>query len=72
MSRFPAAILGLDNKGRIAVGADADLTLVDLDAVWTVDKDKLHSKSHNCPYHGQTLAGRVVLTIRDGRITYKA
>ena len=72
MSRFPAAILGLDNKGRIGVGADADLTLVDLDAVWTVDKDKLHSKSHNCPYHGQTLAGRVVLTIRDGRITYKA
>lgn len=72
MSRFPAAILGLDNKGRVAVGADADLTLVDLDAVWTVDKDKLHSKSHNCPYHGQTLAGRVVLTIRDGRITYKA
>ena len=72
MSRFPAAILGLDSKGRIAVGADADLTLVDLDAVWTVDKDKLHSKSHNCPYHGQTLAGRVVLTIRDGRITYKA
>ena len=72
MSRFPAAILGLDNKGRIAVGADADLTLVDLDAVWTVDKDKLHSKSRNCPYHGQTLAGRVVLTIRDGRITYKA
>ena len=72
MSRFPAAILGLDNKGRIAVGADADLTLVDLDAAWTVDKDKLHSKSHNCPYHGQTLAGRVVLTIRDGRITYKA
>ena len=54
------------------MGADADLTLVDLDAAWTVDKDKLHSKSHNCPYHGQTLAGRVVLTIRDGRITYKA
>ena len=72
MSRFPAAILGLDSKGRIAVGADADLTLVDLDAVWTVDKDKLHSKSRNCPYHGQTLTGRVVLTIRDGRITYKA
>ena len=72
MSRFPAAILGLDNKGRIAVGADADLTLVDLDAAWTVDKDKLHSMSRNCPYHGQTLAGRVVLTIRDGRITYKA
>ena len=72
MSRFPAAILGLNSKGRIAVGADADLTLVDLDAVWTVDKDKLHSKSRNCPYHGQTPTGRVVLTIRDGRITYKA
>ncbi len=72
MSRFPAAILGLENKGRVAVGADADLTLVDLDAAWTVDKDKLHSKSHNCPYHGTTLSGRVVLTIRGGRITYEA
>ena len=71
MSRFPAAILGLAGKGRVEVGADADLVLVDLDTPFTVDKAALHSKSRNCPYHGLTLYGRVDLTLRGGRVTYQ-
>ena len=42
MSRFPAAILGLAGKGRVEVGADADLTLVELDTPFTVDREALH------------------------------
>ena len=71
MSRFPAAILGLDDKGTIEVGKDADLVLVDLDTPYIVDKDKLHSKSHNCPYDGEELYGRVDYTLRGGKITFQ-
>ena len=71
MSRFPAAILGLDNKGAIRVGADADLTLVDLDTPYVVDKNAMHSKCCNTPFDGATLYGRVDMTIRGGRVTYR-
>ena len=71
MSRFPAAILGLDNKGAIRVGADADLTLVDLDTPYVVDKNAMHSKCSNTPFDGATLYGRVDMTIRGGRVTYQ-
>lgn len=71
MSANPAAILGLAGKGRLAVGMDADLVLVDLDAPYTVDREKLHGKSRNCPYHGQQLYGRVCATLKGGRLTYQ-
>ena len=71
MSRFPAAILGLEGKGAIQVGADADLVLVDLDTPYVVDKNTMYSKSHNTPFDGVTLYGRVDLTIRGGKITYQ-
>lgn len=71
MSRFPAAILGLAGKGAVQVGMDADLTLVELDTPYVVDAATMHSKSHNTPFDGVTLYGRVDLTIRGGRVTYQ-
>lgn len=71
MSRFPAAILGLAGKGAVQVGMDADLTLVELDTPYVVDASAMHSKSHNTPFDGVTLYGRVDLTIRGGRVTYQ-
>ena len=71
MSRFPAAILGLAGKGAIQVGMDADLTLVELDTPYVVDAAAMHSKSHNTPFDGVTLYGRVDLTIRGGHVTYR-
>ena len=71
MSRFPAAILGLAGKGAIQVGMDADLTLMELDTPYVVDAAAMHSKSHNTPFDGVTLYGRVDLTIRGGRVTYQ-
>ena len=73
MSSGPAQVLGLDDrKGLLAPGYDADLALVDLDHMYTVEAAKLHSKSKNSPYDGEHLYGRVVTTIKQGRITYRS
>ena len=71
MSTAPAAILGLENRGRVAVGCAADLARVELDTPYTVDNAALHSKSRNSPYQGAQLWGRVHATLRAGRITWQ-
>ena len=71
MSTAPAEILGLAGHGRVLPGYAADLVLVELDTPYTVDKNALHSKSHNCPYDGAQLFGRVDLTIKGGIVTWK-
>ena len=71
MSTRPAEILGLA-KGQLEPGYDADFVLADLDTPYTVDKDKLHSKSHNTPFDGVELYGKVCATIKGGKITYQA
>ena len=37
-----------------------------------LDKNKLHSKSHNCPFDGAQLYGRVCATVKGGELTYQA
>ena len=52
----PAAVLGLaDHKGLLEPGYDADVVLVDIDHMYEVHADELHSKSKNCPYDGALL-----------------
>ena len=67
----PARLVGL-GAGRIAPGAPADLVLCDIGAPFTVDADKLLSKSKNSPFDGRRLQGRVLLTMVDGRIVHRA
>ena len=71
MSTRPAEILGLA-KGQLEPGFDADFVLVDLDTPYPVEKEKLHSKSHNTPFDGAQLYGKVFATIKAGKITYQA
>lgn len=70
LSANPARLLGLARKGRIAVGADADLTVLDPGLPVTVDKNSFESKGRNTPFHGWTLRGATVMTIVGGRIVY--
>ena len=69
MSCNPARILGIE-AGTLAVGAPADIALVDPDEEWTVDVDALHGKSRNTPFKGMTLTGRVRMTLLDGKVVY--
>lgn len=69
MAARPAEILGL-NQGRLLPGYDADLVLVDESRVWTVKEEDFASKSKNSPFVGETLCGKVVWTIKDGKTTY--
>lgn len=69
MSAGPAAIFGLD-RPRIAVGAPANLTLIDLNATWRVKPTAFRSRSTNSWLLGQRLRGRVKLTVAAGRVAF--
>ena len=67
----PADVFGLPDRGRVVEGAVADLTLVDLDAVTTVDADRLHSKCGWTPFEGHE-AAFPRLTLVGGDVAYDA
>lgn len=69
MSVNPRKLLGIPFT-HIEKGAKADLAVIDPDAEWTVEPDKLHSKSHNTVFKGEKLKGRNIMTISDGIIRY--
>jgi dihydroorotase len=71
MSSGPARAFGLDEP-RIEVGARANLVALDLDTEWTVSEEGFRSLSANSWLLGQTLRGRVVTTIADGRVVFEA
>jgi dihydroorotase len=71
MTINPARILGIP-KGTLAVGADADVTIIDPDARWTVDPSKFRSKSANTPFAGWQLRGRAETVIVGGRVKFEA
>ncbi|MCX7847274.1 MAG: dihydroorotase, partial [bacterium] len=66
----PARVIGKDTKGTLRPGADADVTIWDPRAAYTLDADKFQSKSRNTPFHGWHVYGRVVRTIVGGETKY--
>jgi allantoinase len=59
MSRRPADLVGLVHKGRIEIGADADLVAFDPEAMWVVDPAALHHRNPVTPYAGRRVTGTV-------------
>ena len=66
----PAQLIGLD-RGTLGIGAVADITLLDPDLEWTVDKNASFSLARNTPFHGWELKGRAVQTIVAGKTVWK-
>ncbi len=70
MTRRAADVLKLP-AGTLSAGANADICLFDPEETWTYDTTKGYSKSHNSPWHGQKLTGRVKATLVGGRVVYQ-
>ena len=70
MSQAPADFLGFSHKGRIAVGADADLVSWDPDATWTIDAADIHHRHKVTPYLGREVFGRVHQTWLRGALIW--
>jgi dihydroorotase len=69
MSDGPARVYGLEPP-RIAVGATANLVLLDLNAKWRVRESGFRSRSVNSWLLGKRLRGKIVKTIANGRLVY--
>ncbi|KPA19507.1 dihydroorotase [Candidatus Magnetomorum sp. HK-1] len=70
-SENPAKIFGLKNKGKIQVGYDADLVILDPEQKWTVKRKDLFSKCGWSSYEGLTLKGIPIKTLVRGNIVYE-
>jgi len=66
----PAGVLHLD-RGTLAVGAPADVTIFSADLEWTYDVNQSFSKSRNSPFDGHTFRGGPVATIVDGAVVWR-
>jgi dihydroorotase len=66
LSTTPARLLGLPG-GSLAVGAEADIILVDPDTPWKIDADRMAASAGNTPFDGLPVQGRVLKTIKGGQ-----
>jgi dihydroorotase len=71
MTINPAQVLGLQ-KGTLAIGVDADVTIINPDARWTVDPSRFRSKSVNTPFAGWQLRGRAETVIVGGKVKFQS
>lgn len=70
MSTAPARLFRLPG-GTLAVGAPADLVILDPARRWVVQREELHSKSANSPFLGETLVGQADTTVVGGRVVFQ-
>jgi dihydroorotase len=71
MTINPAQALGVA-KGTLAIGADADVTIIDPAREWTVDPARFRSRSKNTPFAGWRLRGRAEAVIVGGEVRHRA
>lgn len=68
LTAAPARVLGLGELGSLEPGALGDVTVIDPEREWTIDRDAFASKSRNCPFHGWKVKGRAVAVVVGGRV----
>lgn len=70
MSAEPRRILGI-KEAVIEKGAEAEFIIADLEREWTVEPDRLASKSKNTVFKGEKLKGKVLMTVSGGKVIYE-
>jgi dihydroorotase len=70
LTTAPCRVVGLDPP-RLREGARADLVLYDPRVTWTIEASRLKSKSHNTPFVGRTVHGKVWMTLCEGRVVHE-
>lgn len=65
----PVEVLGID-AGSLAPDKPADITIIDLNREYVIDKNISYSKAINTPFHERAVKGKVVATVCDGRFVY--
>jgi dihydroorotase len=70
MCHNPATLYHIEKRGFIREGYHADLTIVDLNATWTVDKNNILSKCGWSPLEGTTFHTKVMQTFVNGNLVY--
>jgi dihydroorotase len=68
----PARVFDLNGRGTLACGSHGDVTIFDPKKRWTFEVAKSRSISHNTPFDGWELKGKVVVTVVGGKIVYHA
>lgn len=69
MSKKPAEVFNLP-YGKLTVGAKADITIIDLNQKYVIDRTQMVSKSNNTPFENQEVYGKIKYTICDGNIVW--
>jgi dihydroorotase len=67
----PARIFDLNGRGSLGRGGFADVTIFDPKKRWTVEAARSRSASHNTPFDGWHLTGKIICTIVGGKIVYR-
>jgi dihydroorotase (multifunctional complex type) len=70
LAEKPAEIYGLNDRGRLEKGKNADLTVVDFNRQFKVDASKFKSKAQFSPYNGWDVQGKPVKTIVNGQLVF--
>ena len=70
LAEKPAEIYGLNDRGRLEQGKNADLTVVDFNRQFKIDTSKFKSKAKFSPYDGWDVQGKVVKTIVNGHLVF--
>jgi dihydroorotase len=70
MTIEPARLCGIEGRGELTEGGDADVTVIDPDLAWTIRADAFASKARNCPFDGWDVTGRAVMTIVGGVVKW--